>query len=104
VPLTTSLQNSNKNTTKPLQLQTSQEVTKFGIEQKRTLSIQNHNTSLHKKCAIGVHFESADSDLKMVVERWPRLSKNIKITIKTLVETASNKPSRATTKKEGKTK
>jgi hypothetical protein len=33
--------------------------------------------------------ESIPADLAMVIDRWPKLPENIKITIKTLVETAS---------------
>jgi len=92
--LTTSVQTSNKNITKLLQHQTSQEVTNFQIEQKQTDSQQNHNTNLHEKYAICMHQnnvtpESLPADLTMVIEHWPKLPENIKITIKTLVETTS---------------
>jgi hypothetical protein len=89
--LTTSEQTSNKNTTKLLQHQTSQEVTNFQIEQKQTDSQQNHNNNLQQKCATGVHQnnitpESLPADLAMVVERWPNLPENIKEAIKVLVK------------------
>jgi len=87
--LTTSEQTSNKNTTKLLQHQTSQEVTNYQIEQKQTDSQQNHNNTLQQKCATGVHHEPSDPDLAIVVEHWSNLPENIKATIKTLVETAS---------------
>jgi hypothetical protein len=94
VHLTTSEQPPNKNTTKLLQHQTSQEVTNFQIEQKQTVSQHNHDTNLHKKCATGVHQnnitpESLPADLAQIVTVWPNLPEHIKITIKTLIETAS---------------
>jgi hypothetical protein len=91
VHLTTSEQTPNKNTTKPLQLQTHQEVTKSEIEQKRTLSIQNHNTSLHKKCATGVHQNEAvkknlQPELTEIARLWPTLPDHIKAAIMALIK------------------
>jgi hypothetical protein len=104
VHLTTSEQTPNKNTTKLLQHQTSQEVTDSRIEQKQTVSRHNHNTSLHKKCAIGVHQnnitpESLHPDLAQIVTVWPNLPEYIKTTIKMLVEIASDKSIRFARKK-----
>jgi hypothetical protein len=86
VPLTTSEQTPNKNTTKPLQLQTSQEVTDSRIEQKQTDSQQNHDTNLRQKCATGVHFESSDSDLELVIKAWSDLPKHIREAVNMLVK------------------
>jgi hypothetical protein len=86
VHLTTSEQTPNKNIAKLLQHQTSQEVTDSRIEQEQTVSRHNHNTSLHKKCAIGVHFEISDSDLKLVIKAWPDLPEYIRRVIKELVK------------------
>jgi hypothetical protein len=86
VPSTTLEQTSDKSITKPLQTQTSQEVTKFEIEQKQTNPQQNHDTNLHKKRATDVHFESSDSNLKIVIDTWLDLPEHIRQAIMVLIK------------------
>jgi hypothetical protein len=91
VPLTTSEQTPNKNTTKPLQLQTSQEVTDSRIEQKQTDSQQNHDTNLRQKCATGVHQNKAvkknlQPELTEIARLWPTLPDHIKAAIMALIK------------------
>ena len=48
--------------------------------------------------------ESLPPDLTQIVTVWPDLPEHIKITIKTLIETATGKPSRTARKGKGEPK
>jgi len=93
-PFTEDIQQPYRNDTKSSQIQTGKELTNQVTEQILTDSIQNHNTNLHEKYAICMHQnnitpESLPADVVMIIESWPNLPENIKLTIKTLIETAS---------------
>jgi hypothetical protein len=105
-PFTENIQQPYRNDTKSSQVQTVTDLTNQATEQILTDSIQNHNTTLHKKYAICMHQnnitpESLPADLTQIVTVWPDLPKHIKTTIITLVETASDKPSRTARKGKG---
>ena len=96
-----SLQDHNKNATKPVQLlaktDTCENHQDAIFDRTITTSEQHHNNSLHKKCAICVlrnleHGESdLSSELRQVVDLWPKLPEHIRRSITTLVEAYKNR-------------
>ena len=90
-PFTEDTQQPYSNDTKLSQVQTDTDLTNQVTEQIITDSIQNHNTTLHKKYAICMHQnnitpESLPADLIQIITVWPDLPENIKTEVKTLVE------------------
>jgi hypothetical protein len=90
-PSTETLQKPHNNDTESSQVQTGTDLKNRTAEQFLTDSIQNHNTSLHKKYAICMHqnnvsLENLSADLAQIVLAWPDLPENIQKTIKLLVK------------------
>jgi hypothetical protein len=79
------------NDTESSQVQTETELTNQVTEQIITDSIQNHNTTLHKKYAICMHQnnitpESLPAELVEIMRVWPTLSKHVKAAIMALIK------------------
>ncbi len=79
---------SDKNGTIPCN---SKHLQEDGISQKNktlTLSKHKYDSSLQKKCALCVHFQNAPPDLKLVMDAWPDLPKELRFQIaKAVLET-----------------
>jgi hypothetical protein len=90
-PFTEDTQQPYRNDTESSQVQTEADLTNRATEQILTDSIQNHNTSLHKKYAICMHQnnftpESLPAELAEIIRTWPTLPEHIKAAIMALIK------------------
>lgn len=85
VVVTPSEQATDKTPTETLQNGTTNTFTECPIKHNQTDSLQDCNTTLHKKCAICVHH--LNSDLEEIARIWPELPEHIKAAIRALVQT-----------------
>lgn len=58
----------------------------YHIEQKQTGSQQDCDTTLHKKCAICVHQNGANSNIEKIIAIWSEPPEHIKAAIKALIQ------------------
>jgi len=82
------LHNYNKNVTIPYNIGHLEKKEHSQKNKNHTLVEQENNSSLHKKCAVCVHIENIPVDLKLIMDAWPKLPKELRLQIaKAVLET-----------------